>query len=220
VDPEIWLCPGLVDLQVYGCCSCDLNAADLEIHTLQALARNLLATGVTTFVPTLITASIQELLRNLKVIADARRLDRLLLHRVPFVHIEGPHIDPSDGPRGARPVEQIRPPNISELLRWQELSSNLVGMVTLPPHYPEAPSYIRALSERGVYVSLAPANATDDQIRRAIDAGAQLPSCANLGYLFIAEVRVLREQVLTRGNEAKSEDPLDPLEAQHQTILA
>jgi N-acetylglucosamine-6-phosphate deacetylase len=55
-DSEIWLCPGLVDLQVNRYRSCDLNAADLEFHTVQSLARNLLATGATTFVPTLITA--------------------------------------------------------------------------------------------------------------------------------------------------------------------
>jgi N-acetylglucosamine-6-phosphate deacetylase len=47
-------------------------------------------------------------------------------------------------------------------------------MVTLSPHYPEARSCIRALSERGVYVSLGNTNATGDQIRCAVDAGARL----------------------------------------------
>lgn len=173
-DSEIWLCPGLVDLQVNGYCGCDLNADDLEIGTVQSLASDLLATGVTAFVPTLITASEQKLLRNLTVIAEARRSDPLLQHMIPFVHVEGPHIDSSDGPRGAHPVEYIRPPDILEFLRWQESSGDLVGMVTLSPHYPEATAYIRALSDRGVYVSIGHTNATGDQICCAIEAGARL----------------------------------------------
>ena len=169
-----WLCHGLIDLQVNGYRGSDLNSDDLSIDTVQFLARNLLADGVTTFVPTLITASEPKLLRNLKVIAAARHADPLLLHMIPFVHIEGPHIDPADGPRGAHPIEHVRPPAISEFLRWQEASEDLVGMVTLSPHYPEAPAYIRALSERGVHVSIGHTNATSDQIRSAVDAGASL----------------------------------------------
>jgi N-acetylglucosamine-6-phosphate deacetylase len=173
-DSESWLCSGLVDLQVNGYCGYDLNADDLDIDTVRSLARNLLATGVTAFAPTLITAPEQKLLRNLRVIADARRADPLLLHMIPFVHVEGPHIDPSDGPRGAHPAEHVRPPDIAEFLRWQEASRDVVGMVTLSPHYFEAPAYIRALSERGVYVCIGHTNATSDQIRAAVDAGARL----------------------------------------------
>ena len=173
VDSETWLCHGLVDLQVNGYRGSDLNADDLDIDTMRSLARNLLATGVTAFAPTLITASGQKLLRNLKVVADARRADPLLLHMIPFVHVEGPHIDPADGPRGAHPLEHVRPPNISEFLRWQGASGDLVGMVTLSPHDSEAPPYIRALVQRGVNVSIGHTNATGDQIRHAVDAGAR-----------------------------------------------
>lgn len=173
-DSETWLCHGLVDLQVNGYCGSDLNADDLNINTVQSLARNLLANGVTTFVPTLITAPARKLLRNIEVVAEARRSDPLLLHMIPFVHVEGPHIDPADGPRGAHPVEHVRPPDISEFLEWQEASGDLVGMVTLSPHYSEAPAYVRALYERGVHVSIGHTNATGDQICCAVDAGARL----------------------------------------------
>jgi len=173
-DSEMWLCTGLVDLQVNGYRGNDLNADDLSIDTVRSLAEDLLATGVTTFVPTLITAPEQKLLRNLEVVADARRAHPLLRHMIPFVHIEGPHIDPADGPRGAHPVEHVRPPDISEFLRWQQASGGLVGMVTLSPHHSEAAAYIRTLCEHGVRVSIGHTNATGDQIRSAVDAGARL----------------------------------------------
>jgi N-acetylglucosamine-6-phosphate deacetylase len=178
-DSEMWLCPGLVDLQVNGYRGNDFNADDLNIDTVRSLARDLIATGVTTFVPTLITAPEQKLLRNLRIVAEARRANPLLRHMIPFVHIEGPHIDPADGPRGAHPVEHVRPPDFSEFLRWQKASGDLVGMVTLSPHYSEAAAYIRGICERGVRVSIGHTNATGDQIRSAVDAGARLS--AHLG---------------------------------------
>lgn len=174
VDSETWLCSGLIDLQVNGYHGNDLNADDLSIDTIRSLARDLLATGVTTFAPTLITAPEQKLLRNLKTIADARRSNPLLQHMIPFVHVEGPHIDPEDGPRGAHPIEHVRPPDITEFRRWQEASGDLVGMVTCSPHYPQAPAYIGALAEHDTHVSIGHTNATSDQIRSAIDAGARL----------------------------------------------
>ena len=173
-DLETWLSPGLIDLQVNGYCGHDLNADDLDVDTVRSLARSLLETGVTTFAPTLITASEEKLIRNLRMIAEARRSDPLLLHMIPFIHVEGPHIDASDGPRGAHPAEHVRPPDISEFERWQDASGNLVGMVTLSPHYSEAPAYIRALAGRGVHVAIGHTNATRDQISSAVDAGASL----------------------------------------------
>lgn len=171
---ESWLCPGLIDLQVNGYCESDLNADDLNTDTVRSLAHKLLGTGVTTFVPTLITAPEQKLLRNLKVIAGARCADPLLRQMIPFVHVEGPHIDPSDGPRGAHPVEHVRPPDILEFKRWQEASGGLVGMVTCSPHYLEAPAYICALAEDGVLISIGHTIASGNQIRSAVDAGARL----------------------------------------------
>lgn len=173
-DQTAWLSPGLVDLQVNGYQGDDLNADDLSVDTVRRLARKILATGVTTFVPTLITAQEQKILHNLSVIADARRADPLLMHMIPFVHIEGPHIDSEDGPRGAHPREHVRVPDIDEFMRWQHASGNLVGMVTLSPHYAEAPEYSQFLYDRGIHVSIGHSSATAGQIRAAVDAGARL----------------------------------------------
>ncbi len=169
-----WLAPGLIDLQVNGYLGDDVNADNLTIDTVQSLARRMLAIGVTTFVPTLITASEQKIIQNLRVIAAARQADPLLAHMIPFVHVEGPHIAPEDGPRGAHPLEHVRPPDIAEFIRWQAACNDLVGMVTLSPHYAEAPEYIRRVSERGVHISLGHTGASADQIRVAVNAGARL----------------------------------------------
>lgn len=173
-DERLWLIPGLVDLQVNGYCGDDLNADDLDIETIQRLARRLLRTGVTTFLPTLITAPEEKIIRNLRVIAAARDADPLLRHMIPCVHLEGPHISPEEGARGAHPAEYVRSPDVDEFHRWQAACGSLVGLVTVSPHYAEAPEYIHELSEFGVHISIGHTHADADQIRAAADAGARL----------------------------------------------
>ena len=142
-DETAWVAPGLIDLQVNGYQGDDVNADNLTIDTLQSLARRMLTAGVTTFLPTLITAPEEKIIHNLRMIAAARLADPLVAQMIPFVHVEGPHVGLEDGPRGAHPRQHVRPPDIAEFMRWQAASGDLVGMVTLSPHYAEAPESSR-----------------------------------------------------------------------------
>src|SRR5580698_2449645 len=173
-DETAWLAPGLIDLQVNGFLGDDFNADDLTSDAVQRLARRMLATGVTTFLPTIITASEEKIVHNLRIIAAARQADPLVMQMIPFVHVEGPHIAPEDGPRGAHPLEHVRPPDINEFMRWQAASGDLVGMVTLAPEYSGVADYIHALSVRGIHISLGHTGASQDQIHAAATAGAHL----------------------------------------------
>jgi N-acetylglucosamine-6-phosphate deacetylase len=104
----------------------------------------------------------------------ARRISALAAHSIPFVHIEGPFISADDGPRGAHPREEIRPPTIEEFERWQAASDGLVGMVTLSPHWENAREFIGAITGRGVLVAIGHTNSTPEQIHAAAEAGAKL----------------------------------------------
>jgi N-acetylglucosamine-6-phosphate deacetylase len=169
-----WLAPGLIDLQINGYHDDDFNADRLTVEAVQRLARNLLTIGITTFLPTLITASEETIIENLRVIAAARKTDPLLAYMIHSVHVEGPHISPDDGPRGAHPREHVRPPDVDEFMRWQASSGDLVGMVTLSPHYAGVCQYIHALAQRGIHVSLGHSSATPEQVHAAAAAGARL----------------------------------------------
>jgi N-acetylglucosamine-6-phosphate deacetylase len=123
--------PRLIDLQVNGYCGDDLNADNLDIETVRRLARRLLGIGVTTFLPTLITAPEEKIIRSLRVIAAARDADPLLRHMIPCAHVEGPHISSEERARGAHPAEHVRPPDANEFQRWQAACGGLVGLVAL-----------------------------------------------------------------------------------------
>lgn len=173
-DEEAWLSPGLIDLQVNGYGGNDVNLDHPDSDVIHALTQKMIATGVTTYLPTIITASEAKIVAALRAVAGARRCSRLVADAVPYVHVEGPSISPSEGYRGAHPKEHVRPPSLAEFARWQQASDGLVGMVTLSPHWKEAEDYIFRLSSDGIQVAIGHTDATPEQIRRAVDAGARL----------------------------------------------
>jgi N-acetylglucosamine-6-phosphate deacetylase len=171
---NLYLSPGLIDLQVNGFGGIDLNSGALQPDEVLALTEKMLTLGVTTYLPTLITAPEEAILAGLQAIAEARRRHDLVRHVVPFVHIEGPSISPLDGPRGAHPAEHVRAPSLEEFERWQRASRDLVGMVTLAPEHVGAAEYIAALAARGVHVAIGHTAASPQEIANAVDAGARL----------------------------------------------
>ena len=173
-DATGWLAPGLVDLQVNGYAGHDFNATGCSVEDVVAIVEALRSTGVTTLVPTLITAGHPEISAALQVIAAARSIDSRVRHAIAYVHLEGPHLSPEEGPRGVHDPGQIRPPSIEEFADWQAASGGLVGMVTLSPHFEAAPAYTRELSRQGVHVAIGHTHATPAQITAVVDAGARL----------------------------------------------
>jgi N-acetylglucosamine-6-phosphate deacetylase len=89
-------------------------------------------------------------------------------------HVEGPHISPEDGPRGAHPQRWVRPPDYSEFQRWQDAAKGNVKLVTVSPEWPETPEYVSRLVREGVVVSVGHTKANAEQIEAAVDAGATL----------------------------------------------
>ncbi len=170
----LYLSAGLIDLQVNGYRGFDLNNGEITANILLSLCEEMLGVGVTTWLPTIITASETSILQALADIARIRTGHRLIAEMVPGIHVEGPSISDKDGPRGAHPLAHVRPPSIEEFDRWQQASGNLVSMVTLAPEHEGSADYIRALTARGVCVALGHTAATPEEIHTAAEAGAIL----------------------------------------------
>ena len=173
-EEEQWLSRGFVDLQVNGYGGDDVNMDEPDPQAIVSLTAKMIATGVTTYLPTIITASEQKIAAGLHAVAKAREGSKLVAACIPCVHVEGPHISPLEGYRGAHPVEHVRPPDLAEFARWQQASGGLVGMVTLSPHFEGSAEYISRLTAQGVHVSIGHTHASADEIRKAVDAGARL----------------------------------------------
>ncbi|MEM8587377.1 MAG: amidohydrolase family protein [Pseudomonadota bacterium] len=173
-DTDTFLAPGLIDLQVNGYGGIDLNDVELTPDAVSELCRSLMALGVTTFLPTIITAPEDRIIRALGRIAAARAADPLAAEMIAGIHVEGPSVSPEDGPRGAHPLEFVRPPSIEEFDRWQAACDGLIAMVTLAPEREGALTYIAAVSQRGIHVAIGHSGASADQIHAAVAEGARL----------------------------------------------
>lgn len=180
VDPLIgpaadlpFLAPGFIDLQVNGFAGVDYNSPATPHEEIARSIRALFATGVTRFFPTVITGDPNEMLGALRNLARARATLKEGAAMEGF-HVEGPHISPEDGPRGAHPRQWVRPPDLEEFKRWQEAAEGAVRLVTLAPEWPGAPRYIEALVDQGVVVSIGHTMATSAQIQDAVRAGATM----------------------------------------------
>ena len=71
-NSDLFLSPGLVDLQVNGCSGCDVNVPQLTPDTIIQLVDAMLSRGVTCFAPTIITAPKDSICQALRVIAQTR----------------------------------------------------------------------------------------------------------------------------------------------------
>lgn len=164
---------GWIDLQVNGFNGHDPNAADAGAEAVSAMVRALWRHGVTAICSTITTESESHISRALGAIAQACDSDPLVAASVVGIHVEGPHISREDGPRGAHPVEHVRPPDIEEYHRWQVVAGGRIRIITLSPEYDEAIPYIREIVRDGVVASIGHTCATGDQIRAAVEAGAR-----------------------------------------------
>lgn len=173
-DESAWLSPGFIDLQANGYFGYDLNSGTFDPDVVISLTRKMISTGVTTYLPTIVTSSEERITASLCSIAEARRIDPIVAHVLPYAHVEGPFISPEDGPRGAHPREHVRPASLAEFDRWQAASNNLVGMVTLSPHREDALKFISVLAGKGILMAIGHSDATPAHIHAAADAGAML----------------------------------------------
>lgn len=160
--------PGLFDLQVNGFAGVDFNnPATTEAEVLRAIDR-IQATGVTRFLPTLITSSLD------RFAACAQTLCKVKHAAIAGLHLEGPYIAADDGPRGAHPREHVSSASVEDFLRRQDAAAGRIRLVTLAPEVPGAIALIEYLAARGVRVAIGHTAATPEQIRDAVKAGATL----------------------------------------------
>ncbi len=172
--PRRYVAPGLIDIQVNGYGGVGFAHSDLTVADVRRAVDLLAGEGVTRFVPTIITGAHDMAVEALTVMAAACEQDPRVRHAVLCFHVEGPWISPDEGPRGAHPVEHIRPPDWAEFEAWQEAAGGRIGYVTLAPEVEGAVPMIERLAGAGIVVAIGHSGASTEQIRVARAAGARL----------------------------------------------
>ncbi len=159
--------PGLIDLHNNGAFGVDCATATPDEW--DSFAEKLAARGVTSVLPTIITAPLAE-------IAQAATRLRAAMQRHPGLlglHLEGPFLAPSK--RGAHREDWLRLPDdttLNELLDGP--AAEMLRLVTLAPELPHALDAIARLTRAGILVALGHTAADATQMRAGVNAGARL----------------------------------------------
>ena len=171
--------PGLLDLQLNGFGGVDFNDPAGSAEDVLRAIEQLRGHGVTRFLPTLGTSSLERFARCAKTLAAIPH------PAIIGLHMEGPYISPEDGPRGAHPREHVIGASLDNFLRRQDAAGGRIKLVTLAPEAPGAIELIERLVGLGLRVAIGHTAAAPEQIRAAVKAGATLSThlgngCANL----------------------------------------
>ena len=175
------LIPGLVDLQVNGFAGVDLARAGPAGWA--SVARAVAATGVTSFLPTLITAPIEALAAGLARARAARAREDLgaredpgaredLGARILGVHLEGPFLSPAR--RGAHDPRAMLDPAPEVVDRLLDAGEGILALMTLAPEREGAVEAVARLVGAGVVVSVGHSDARAAEVAAAVDAGARM----------------------------------------------
>ncbi len=155
--------PGFVDTHVHGGGGANFSTASaVDTSTAVALHRR---HGTTTLVASLVTASPDELLREVTGLADDVHAGLLA-----GIHLEGPWL--STKRCGAHQPSLMRDPDPTEVDRVLDAAGGAIRMVTLAPERDGAVAAIERFVDRGVVAAVGHTEATYAQTRMAIAAGA------------------------------------------------
>lgn len=174
VDDLPYVAPGLFDLQINGHGRTWFGGEELTADDVLKTLEPHYRFGITRLCPTLVTNSFEALAAGFAAIDEACRREQWAADMVPGCHLEGPFISAEDGPRGAHPIQHVRPANWNEFQKLQKRSGDRICLVTLAPEVDGAIDFIERAVDAGIVIAIGHTAATPEQITAAVDAGARL----------------------------------------------
>ncbi|EOG5905622.1 N-acetylglucosamine-6-phosphate deacetylase [Vibrio vulnificus] len=162
------LMPGLIDSHVHGSQGCDVM--DATHASLNTMSRYFASLGVTAFVATTVTAPVAKIRAALAQVAKSKQ-QGVEGAEILGAYLEGPYFTEKN--KGAHPTQWFRELAVEELDNWISYSDNQLLKVALAPEKEGAMAAIRYLASQGISVMLGHTDASYQQVKAAIDAGAK-----------------------------------------------
>ena len=116
----------MLDLQVNGFGGIDYNNSNLDPEDFEKSLQKMLATGVTSCLPTLISASETHLKSCFQALEMGRQNSELAQTMVIGYHLEGPFLSPEEGSRGCHPAEVMRGADLDYFEQFQETAGGMI----------------------------------------------------------------------------------------------
>lgn len=163
-----WISPGLVDTHIHGFMGHDVMDNDFE--GIKEMSKGLLSCGVTSFLPTTLTAAVETL--NEVTASIGEHYQEVEGAKIQGIFFEGPFFTAEH--KGAQNPGYFSDPDIEVFNHWQQLANGLIRKIALAPERQGATAFIEAVTQQGVAVALGHSAATYNQAKAAVHAGASI----------------------------------------------
>lgn len=161
-----YVAPGLIDIHIHGYLGEDISDGDAD--GIFKIANGIMKNGVTSFCPTTMTVSIEEINKSLDVVRSLKEKSKEW-HGAEIlgVNLEGPFINPKK--KGAQAEINIKSPDAKFVI----YNSDIICLVTMAPEMDGGYEAIKKIKENSnVVVSVGHTNATFEETLKGIEAGA------------------------------------------------
>lgn len=160
--------PGLVDTHIHGYASHDVMDNDFE--GVKVISEGLLSCGVTSWLPTTLTDSTE----NLDAVCETigRHAGQEKGAKIQGIFLEGPFF--TEKYKGAQNPKYMSDPSVEKLDKWHRLSKGLVNKIAIAPERDGVEEFIHFAKEKKIHTALAHSDATYDQAKKAVEAGATI----------------------------------------------
>ncbi|HFI0355745.1 N-acetylglucosamine-6-phosphate deacetylase [Streptococcus suis] len=160
--------PGLVDTHIHGYASHDVMDNDFE--GIKAISEGLLSCGVTSWLPTTLTDSTENLDAVCQTIGQHAGQETGA--KIQGIFLEGPFF--TEKYKGAQNPKYMSDPSIEKLDNWHRLSRGLVNKIALAPEREGVREFIEFANSKNIRTALAHSDATYAQAATAVEAGANI----------------------------------------------
>lgn len=165
--------PGFFDIHTHGAIGLDFSTIKDE-EEMKKLLNFYKQKGVTSIFPTLLTEKNELIFNQLELIYKVSLTEPI----IKGIHIEGPFISTTF--KGAQLEECIQKPNIKLCDEYIKHSHGLFKYMTLAPERENAEEIIKYLVSKGIRVAMGHSDATFDETKRGMEAGAtSITHCMN-----------------------------------------
>lgn len=162
----LYLSPGFIDIHIHGAGGCDtMDGTEEAVNT---ISKVIMEHGTTSFIPTTMTVSIEDINKSLKVIKELKEKGSEGAN-VLGAHLEGPFISPEA--IGAQNSKHLLKPSIENYKKMVEGCEDAVTSITLAPEVEGASELIEYISKRGIVCSAGHTKANYEEMNEGIKHG-------------------------------------------------
>ncbi len=161
-------CPVFMDIHCHGAYEFDTN--DAKPEGLRYWAKHIVSEGVTSFLATTVTQSVEVLTNAVANVADVME-GSYEGAEILGIHFEGPYLDMKY--KGRTASGYIAKPSVEQFKHYQQAARGHIRYVTLAPEHDEGFALTHYLTEHGAVVSIGHSAATYEQAVMAYANGAR-----------------------------------------------